>query len=156
MIIYAIIVYYMDTSITILTPEQEQFVINYTTKGDFYSNGVLSYANAYGYALNYREDGKPDSKDNDYSTCNACASRLLQKDNIKARIQEIYLSMWNENAVDARVSEILHKGQEANSIQAVKIFNDLKQRITKKIDLTSGGRPLGGLTDEELDNLAKE
>lgn len=144
----------MEENITILTPQQEQFVVNYTTKGDMYSNGVLSYANAYNYKLKLREDGKPDATDNDYQTCNACASRLLQKENIKKRIQEIYLALWNDTAVDARTAEIIYKGQESNSVQAVKIYNDLKQRITKKLDITTGGRPLANLSDEELDNLA--
>ncbi len=146
----------MDEKIALLTPEQEQFVTNYTSKGDLYSNGVLSYADAYGYKLKLRDDGKYDYLDGDYQTCNACAHRLLQKDYIQKRIQEIYLGLWNDNAVDARVAEIIAKGQESNSVQAVKIYNDLKQRITKKIDITSAGRPLSGLSDEELDNLAKE
>ncbi len=146
----------MDTTKEILSPEMEKFCTNYTSKGDLYSNGVLSYADAYGFTLTLRDDGKPDYNHGDYRTCNTGAYRLLQRADVKARIQEIYLGLWNDNAVDARVAEIIAKGQESNAVQAVKIYNDLKQRITKKIDITSAGRPLGGLSDEELDNLAKE
>jgi hypothetical protein len=145
----------MEEKLALLTPEQEQFVRNYTSQGELYSNGVLSYASAYGYTLKIREDGKYDYTDPNYATCNACAHRLLQKDYIKKRIQEIYLALWNDEAVDARTAEIIYKGQESNSVQAVKIFNDLKQRITKKLDITSAGRPLAGLSDEELEKITE-
>ncbi len=145
----------MEATKDTLKPEMEQFCVNYTSKGDFYSNATLSYADAYGYKLKLREDGKVDYTQPEYNTCHSSASRLLQKNTIQKRIQEIYLGMWNENAVDARLAEIVQKGQESNSVQAAKIFNELKQRITKKIDVTSGGRPLSGLSDEELDKLAE-
>ena len=139
----------------LLNPQQEQFCINYTSKGDFYSNAVLSYADAYGFVLKLREDGKVDYTQPEYNTCNVSAIRLLQTAKIKERIQNIYLEYFNDNAMDARVSEIALKGNEANSIQAVKIFNDLKQRITKKLDITTAGRPLSGLSDDELDKLSQ-
>jgi len=139
-----------------LTPQQEQFVINYTTKGEMYSNATKSYANAYDFNLPKKDDGTVDIKSNDYATCNSCATRLIQSASIQKRLQEIYLAMLNDASIDARLSEIAHKGNEANSIQAVKIYNDLKQRITKKIDITSANRPLGALSDEELERLAKE
>ncbi len=145
----------MELPKDILTPEQEQFCINYTSKGDFYSNGVLSYADAYGFTLKLREDGKPDHTAKDYNTCNVGAVRLLQKNNVKERIQGIYLALLNDNAVDARLSEIVQKGQESNSVQAMKIYNDLKQRVVKKLDITSAGRPLAGLSDDELDKIAE-
>lgn len=137
-----------------LTPQQEQFCINYTTKGEFYSNATKSYANAYDYDLPKREDGSIDTHSKDYNTCNVCATKLIQSASIQERIRAIYLEMLNDSAVDARLSEILHKGDPANSIQAIKIHNDLKQRITKKIDITTLGRPLAGLSDEELEKLA--
>lgn len=137
-----------------LTPEQEQFCILYTSRGDFSGLGYKCYAEAYGYDLPLRDDGEIDTKSKDYATCRACASKLLTVPSIGERIRDIYLEKFNDKDIDARLNEIIYNGAESNSIQAIKIANDLKQRITKKVDITSGGRPLAGLSDEELQALA--
>jgi hypothetical protein len=151
----SIVWYNISIHMITLTPQQEQFVLNYTTQGIFYSNGVLSYANAYNYTLPVKENGDINTKSSEYTTCNVCACKLLQSANIQERLQEIYLAMLNDKTMDARLSEIATKGKDTDSIQALKIYNDLKQRITKKIDITTAGRPLQGLSDDELARLAE-
>lgn len=138
-----------------LTMQQELFCKYYTSKGSLFDNATLSYAEAYGYEIPKDENGKNIINSKEYNICNANASRLLANDSIKARIQALFLELLNDNTMDARLGEIAVKGKDTDSIQALKIYNDLKQRITKKIDITSAGRPLGGLTDEELDKLAE-
>lgn len=139
-----------------LTPQQQLFVKLYTTKGDTFCNATLSYAQAYQYELPVDEKGKIINDSLEYNTCSANGSRLKGNDKVARAIDEGMVALLNDISVDSRLSEILHKGQEQNSIQAIKIHNDLKQRITKKLDITSAGRPLQGLSDEELKQLAGE
>ncbi len=138
-----------------LTLQQELFVKLYTTKGDTFGNGVLSYSGAYDYDLPVDEKGKIITDCKEYNACKANASRLLTGDNVRVAVRNKMLELFNEVEMDARVAEIAMNGQESNSLQAVKIFNELKQRITKKIDITSAGRPLAGLSDDELHRLAE-
>lgn len=138
-----------------LTMQQELFCKYYTSKGSLFDNATLAYAEAYQYDLPKDDNGKIIVESREYNTCSALGSRLLTNDKVKARIQALYLELLNDNTMDARLGEIAVKGKDTDSIQALKIYNDLKQRITKKIDITSAGRPLGGLTDDELDKLAE-
>lgn len=134
-----------------LTPQQEHFCILYTSRGEFGRNAYKSYAEAYGFDIPLTETGGIDYKSSEYRTCSANASRLLTTPNINSRIKEIYLTKFNDSTeVDARLTEIIESGKDTDSIQAIKIHNDLKQRITKKIDITSAGRPLQSVSDEEL------
>lgn len=139
-----------------LTPQQQLFVKYYTTRGDTFNHGTLSYSLAYEHELPTDENGKIIVDSKVYNMCKSNASRLLLNDNVRKQIQENMVALLNDTAVDERLTEILFKGQEQNSIQAIKIHNDLKQRITKKLDITSAGRPLQGLSDEELKQLAGE
>ena len=138
-----------------LTPQQELFCKWYTTKGDTFSNKTLSYAMAYDYDLPRDENDKIIVSSKPYNTCASNGSRVYFDDKVQSKIRTLLLEMLNDATVDARLNEILIGGQEANSIQAIKIHNDLKQRITKKIDITSAGRPLQALSDDELKALAE-
>ncbi len=140
---------------TTLTPQQELFCSFYTKRGDTFSNATLSYARAYGYEIPQDANGKNIITSSEYLTCSANGSRLLGNDMVADKIQKGMVALLNDESVDSRLSEILYGGQETNSIQAIKIHNELKQRITKKIDVTSGGRPMLALTDEELKRLAE-
>lgn len=137
----------------VLTPQQELFVTVYTTRGEYFFNGVHAYAEAYGYDLPLRQDGTVDVNSGDYCTCKVNASRLLREEYMKRAVRNKLLADFNEKVVDARLQEILINGKDTDSLQAIKIFNDIKQRITKKIDVTTQGRPLAGLSDEELKEL---
>lgn len=138
-----------------LTPQQELFCVAYTRKGSTFSNITLSYAEAYDYDLERDENGKININSKEYRLCSANGSRLFGNDNVRGRIRKIWLERLNEEEMDARLSEIALNGQETNSIQAIKHFSELKGRITKKIDLTTAGRPLQGLSDDELKKLVE-
>ena len=136
-----------------LTPQQELFVKLYTTQGDSFSNATLSYSIAYDYDLPKDEKGKILQDSLEYNICASNGSRLLKNDKIIARKRELLLELFNEATIDARLNEILIGGAEANSIQAIKIANDLKNRITKRVDITTANRPLANLTDDDLNAL---
>lgn len=138
-----------------LTQSQELFCRLYTSKGTYFDNATLSYAEAYQYELPHDEKGKIIVDSKEYNTCKANASRLMTNDYIQRRIEKLFVDLLNDTTMDARLSEIATKGKDTDSIQALKIYNDLKQRITKKIDITSAGRPLAGLSDEELARLVE-
>ena len=138
-----------------LTPEQEHFCRLYTSKGDFSKKGYKCYSLAYDIEIPLTVENETDFKSSEYKTCVASASRLLTQDYIQERIRDIYLDMFNDKDIDARLNEIVHQGKDTDSIQAIKIANDLKQRITKRIDITTAGRPLQALSDEDLQRLAE-
>lgn len=138
-----------------MTLQQELFIKLYTTKGNTFSNASLSYAEAYDYNLPTDEKAKIITDSKEYNTCASNGYRLLRNDEVTKAVREAMVALLNDTEVDARLSEILIKGQEANSISAIKIHNDLKQRITKRIDITTQGRPLQGLSDDELKALAE-
>lgn len=138
-----------------LTLQQQLFIKLYTEKGDTTNNGTLSYALAYNYELEKDSKGKNITTGKDYCICKANASRLLANANIKSEIKDIWLSRFIDSDVDARTSQILHNGKDSDSIQAIKIHNELKNRITKRIDLTSNGRPMINMSDDDLKELAE-
>lgn len=137
-----------------LTPQQEAFCQAYTKRGETFSNAYKSYSFAYDIEIPLTEDNKIDYKSSAYAVCQASGSRLLLNVSVSERIRDLLLEKLNDKEVDARLNEILLGGKDTDSIQAIKIHNDLKQRITKRIDVTSAGRPLQGLSDEELKELA--
>ena len=137
-----------------LTQQQELFCRAYTSKGEHFNNATLAYAEAYSFDLPKDENGKIIISSKDYNTCSVSGSRLLLNDKITNRIRTLFLEYLNDNEMDSRLAEIATKGKHTDSIQALKIYNDLKNRITKHIDITSANRPLAGLSDDELNNLA--
>jgi len=152
-----------------LTPEQELFCRAYTDENsETFSSGVLSYAKAYGYDLASRDTKREiDEKGNElkgtseydraYNTCASGASQNLRMDNIRERVNALMLKLFNDDVVsDKRLTQIIIKGKDTDTINAIKHRNDLKQRITKKLDITTAGRPLAGLSDEELLKIAGE
>lgn len=143
----------MDTK-NKLTPQQEAFCQAYTKRGETFSSAYKSYAVAYDFEIPLTEDNKIDYKSSQYAVCQNGGSRLLLKDAIAERVRDLLLEKLNDKEVDARLNEILLGGKDTDSIQAIKIHNELKQRITKRIDITSAGRPLQGLSDDELKELA--
>lgn len=118
-----------------LNPKQERFCELFASDREFFGNGTQSYIEAY----------NPDtSKKGWYNAARADASRLLTKDNILARINEIFEARGlNEAFVDKQLELLITQNADFNSkIQAIREFNKLKQRITDKTDLTSAGMPI--------------
>lgn len=164
-----------NKSETGLTSKQELFCKYYTTLGDTLFNGRLSYAKAYGYDLATAstvrimemvidKDGKEVQQgvigsselEKMENYCTVGGSRLtVWNDNVIARIHELTLANFNDDTIaDKRLEEIIQRGKDTDAIQAIKHRNDLKQRITKKLDITSANRPLAGLSDDDLRKMA--
>lgn len=146
----------IDKQEIILNPEQEMFCGAYTTPGETFCNGTKSYAVAYGYILPLRDDGEIDTKSPEYLACKANGGRMMFNEKIRLMIQNKLLEQFNDKTVDARTSQILLNGRDSDSLQAIKMYNDLKQRVTKKVDVSVVARPLANLSDEELEELANE
>lgn len=146
--------------------EHEKFCQAYVNVGSHtFNSAVRSYADAYDFEIPLQEkdpydnEGNPryDYKSAEYRSAQAASSRVFKRPDIKQRIKEIWMERFEDQAlVDARLQEIILSGKDTDSTQAIKIYNDLKRRITKQVDVTSGGRPLGGLTDDELRALAED
>lgn len=139
----------------LLNEQQLAFCDYYTTLGETYAHGLKSYAMAYNFDIPVRDDGKLDYKSSEYRTCQANASRLLLNPKVRERIQDILNSRLNDKNVDARLATIVENGKDSDSVQAIRIYNDLRNRITKRIDITSGSRPFADLSDDELAKLAE-
>lgn len=142
-----------------LTLQQEQFCKYYTQNSELFGNGVLSYALAYNHDLSNADKTRElDEKDNEikgtsdydklYNQCAVGASRLLINDKIIAQIVKFLNEQMTDEVIDARLSEIILHGRDEHSINAIKEYNKLKQRIVEKRDITSDGKPISIHFDE--------
>lgn len=136
-----------------LTHKQELFCRFYTQNEETLLNGVLSYAEAYGFELEslshdavYSEDKETILQQSPYKLayhyCGFAASRMLKNDKIALRVNTLFNELMREEIVDARLMKIILKGKDNDSLAAIKEFNSLKQRITKKLDLTTKGESI--------------
>lgn len=138
-----------------MTPQQMEYAYYYTLKDSVtYGNATLSYAVAYGYDLPTRQDGTIDTSSNDYRVCQAASSRLSGSPEMIKTIEKILVERLNDTSVDARLSSIIHTGKDTDSIQGIKIYNDLKGRVIKNMNLNVIARPLESVSDEELEKIA--
>lgn len=137
----------------VLTPKQEAFCRFYTQNSELFGNGLLSYTRAYGYDLDHADrtrekddNGKEIIGSSDYDrmnlNCRASASRLLTNDNIIKRVTTLLNEYLNNQNIDARLAEIILKGDHADSLRAISEYNKLKQRIIDKKDITTDGKPI--------------
>lgn len=136
-----------------LTYKQELFCRYYTQNEQTLLNGTLSYAEAYGFDLDsmdrepvYDEEKKILIRESEFSRyehyCGVAASRLMRNDRISKRINDLFVDLMREDIVDARLMKIIIKGKDNDSLAAIREFNALKQRITKKLDLSTKGESL--------------
>lgn len=88
-------------------------------------NGMRSYALAYGYK-------EIDDEVND--ACRAKASLLLTKVNILKYIDKLLAENgFNDAIADSRLRDIMINGSNIESVQAIREYNKLKQRIIDKM-----------------------
>jgi hypothetical protein len=87
------------------------------------------------------------SYDKHYFSCASMASRLLKNVKIQQRIIDLSNEFLNDKVIDKRLKEIAIKGEDKDSINAIKVYNDIKGRIIKRTDLTSGGEKLNIIFD---------
>lgn len=155
-----------ETKLKELTPQQELFLIAYTRDGDTFGNASLSYAEAYNYDLeNASKENQKDKNgkeilytseyDRLIGICASSASRLLRNENIIAHKRRMLMRLYDDDTFsDTRLLEIIKQGKDADTINAIKVRNDLKQRIVKKLDVNVINRPFADLSDDELAKLA--
>lgn len=137
-----------------LTLKQELFCRYYTQNEELFGNATLSYAHAYGIDLDslsreptYSEDGKTLLSESEFKryehNCGANASRLLRNDRISKRIVKLLNEMMSDEVVDAQLFRIIQSAAKpSDRVAAIKEYNSLKQRITKKLDLTTKGESI--------------
>lgn len=85
--------------------------------------------------------------DKSYNTCSVNASKLLRNPKIQQRIIKLSNEFLNDEVIDKRLKEIAVSGEDKDSINAIKVYNDIKGRIIKRTDLTSGGEKLNIIFD---------
>lgn len=110
-----------------LNPKQSRFCELYASAEEFFGNGTKSYMEVYKCT---------------YTTAQANAADLLANTNICAYINSlIELSGFNDENVDKQLNMLINQhGDPRVKVAAIKEYNVLKQRITKKVEL--------GATDE--------
>jgi hypothetical protein len=131
-----------------LNPKQEKFCELYSGDEEFFGNGVQSYIEVY----------NPDtSKPNWYKTACSRASELLSNPKVFNRINELLEEKGlNDAFVDKQLLFVINQHADFKSkVAAIREYNQLKQRIQKKIDKVDpeGNRSTEyeNLTDEQLD-----
>lgn len=139
-----------NSTLNKLPPKQELFCNLYATEREFFGNGTESYIEAYNIDLNRKGA---------YAGARASASKLLTKSNILKRIDSLLeASVLNDQFVDKQIAFLIAQNAEfSTKLGAIKEYNALKNRITKKLDLTTQGEslnPYSALTQDELRKLA--
>jgi hypothetical protein len=124
-----------------LNPKQELFCQLFASDREFYGNGVDSYAEAYDIDI---------SNPAKYKSAVVAASRLLTKDNILNRINEILEDGGlNDVFVDKQLRFLVTQNADLSTKRAaINDYNKLKQRITDKKHVTVElPKPIMDVTD---------
>lgn len=114
-----------------LNPEQINFCELYAVSNER-GNGVLCYSAAYNVDL---------TEKGGYSVAAAGASRLLKDVNILSYIRTLYeQNDLNDTVVDNELAFVIKQNADFGSkVAAIKEYNQLKARITKKLEIHAGG-----------------
>lgn len=136
------------------TLKQEKFCRLYTQNSELFGNGTLAYAEAYGYDLETLdrtnekdEKGKeiPGSSEFSrvYNMCSSSASRMLRNEKINELITKSLNELMKDEVVDAQLAKVIMQDNKLEAkMSGIKEYNNLKQRIIKKTDITSNGLPI--------------
>lgn len=148
-----------------LTLRQDIFCQLYVKNKELFGNGTMCYAQAYNFRLEelsteavYEEEYDDDkdqirTKKIDNSpydkarlTCQVNSSRMLSNAIINQRINDLLITLMDNDAVDAELAWIMNQRQElAPKVQAIREFNKLKKRVTEKRELEIKGLNLKSL-----------
>lgn len=105
----------------------------------YIANATVSYAKAYEKDLSDKDQ---------YNSCSVEGFNLLRNNKIKPFMREhLESSGYNDEAIDARLIQIVFKGKDVDSVSAMREYNKLKQRITDKVDITSKGEKVSFRTE---------
>lgn len=144
------------------TPQRKLFAKLYTTKGVTFCNATESYAAAYDYDIEprwneeHQKFERTREQEAHYLTCRVNGSRLRANAGVKTMIDNELMAQFNDRNADVRLQEILIGGKDADSLNAIKQYNELKGRIVKKMDVNVAARPFQQLSDDELSAMANE
>lgn len=104
-----------------LNPQQELFCQLYASNREFFGNGMQSYLEAY------------DLDSSKWKSAKANAHRLLTKDYILKRIDELLEIYINDQVVDKELGfVILQKADLGSKVAAIREYNKLKNRVSDK------------------------
>lgn len=109
-----------------LNEKQELFCQYFASDREFFGNGVQAYIEAYDINV---------SKPGAYAAARTSAYRLLTNADILVRIDELFEARGlNDSFVDKQLEKLITQDAEFSAkIAAIKEYNSLKQRITKKV-----------------------
>ena len=116
----------------LLNPKQEMFCTLYASDREFFGNGTQAYIEAYN--IDVKKKGA-------YDGARASAYGLLTNPHILVRINELLESaVLNDEFVDKQLAFLISQNADMKTkIAAIKEYNGLKQRVTKKIDANLTG-----------------
>ena len=90
------------------------------------------------YAVAYEKDPIADEDKNSTS-----AARLLGNVRVKKYLQTLLEEAgMNDAAVDSRLRDIIFNSDDKVSVVAIRHYSELQGRVTKKLDVTTGGLSL--------------
>ena len=107
-------------------PNHESFCQLYASNREFFGNGVASYVEA--YHINLEKRGA-------YASARTGAYRLLTKDDILKRIDELLDIYINDQVVDKELAfVIIQKADLSSKVSAIREYNQVKNRIKHHIE----------------------
>lgn len=118
-----------------LSPKQELFCELYATDREFFGNGTQAYIEAYDIDT---------SKPSKYKVAMSAASRLLSNVKICEKINSLLEEGGlNDQFVDKQLVYLMtqHEDKKAK-MAAIREYNQMKGRITQRIDHTTKGESL--------------
>lgn len=147
-----------------LKPQWELFCRFYTQNQKMFGNATHSYAEAYDYKLDtldtenaqYEELELENGStrrgkkiiDSDYdravAVCATEGGRLLRTPEIQDRLTELLNDLLTDKMIDSQLAKVAMQDKDLSAkMQAIKEYNAVKNRVTKKVELTgANGEPL--------------
>lgn len=116
-----------------LNPKQEMFCRIYSTSEEFFANGLQSYMKAYNI------------EPKRWRAALASSYKLLTNTHILNRVNSLLeMRGLNDTFVDKQLEFLITQNADFKSkTAAIREYNALKARITKKLDVTSDGKEMG-------------
>lgn len=138
-----------ETVGNILTLRQQRFCELYATDRQFFGNWVQCYLEI--YDIDQEQKGW-------YKTACVCASQLLSNPKVYNRINELLSSDGlNDQFIDKQLLMLISQQDDKNTkMAAIREYNNLKQRITKKIEHSWAVSVMRELSTEELEKKLLE
>ncbi len=120
-----------------LNLNQRKFCELYATSEEFFGHGTNSYVEAY----------NPKRKGNWYNTAKSNAYKLLTNTDILLYINKLLEDKGlNDGFVDKQLLFLINQHADLKSkLGGIKEYNQLKQRIQQRLDITSAGERITGI-----------